>query len=101
MKTLEDFLDHKNNFTYEEVEDNFKEHLNDCYGSTNFAGMTIYGSDMKDIDPVMFRCGAADYSSEYYEEVGDLYYQKDDYDDAVDDFDTYESGLEEDNEASD
>lgn len=84
MKELTEYLEEYNDVTYEEIEDNFKDMLDECYEPVELAGMTIVASDMKDIDPIMFRCSCADYSSEEYEEHEDKYYLKDDYNCAMD-----------------
>jgi hypothetical protein len=43
-------------WTDEEIED----WLDSIYQPIEFAGMTIHASDMKHIDPIMFRCCRAD-----------------------------------------
>jgi hypothetical protein len=52
--------DDMNAYLKEWDEDEIAEWLDSVYEPIEFAGMTIHASDMKDIDPVMFRCVASD-----------------------------------------
>lgn len=42
------------------TEDEISEWLDEAFEPVELAGMTIHASDMKTIDPIMFRCCAAD-----------------------------------------
>jgi hypothetical protein len=95
IKTLNDFLSEYTNYTYEEIEDNFASMLDECSEPVELAGMTIYASDMKTIDPTMFRCGVADYSSEEYTEHANMYYCSVDMQHAEAAYEEYELELEE------
>lgn len=68
MKTLNQFLEELNSFHYEDLEDNYADMLDELYGPVKLAGMTIYASVMRELDPIMFRCSVSDYVSEHYEE---------------------------------
>lgn len=98
-KTLEDFLKEYDSFTYSEIEDLFEEFLDECYEPAELAGMTIYASEMKTIDPVMFRCGVSDWASEEFTENGyDEYYRASDYENAENEYQEYLDELENENE---
>lgn len=97
-KTLSDFLSEYKDYTYEEIEDNYAGMLDAAYEPVELAGMTIYASDMKDIDPVMFRCGVADFSSEDYTEHENSYYLITDYTVAENDYNDYLDELENEDE---
>lgn len=71
-------------FSYEEIEDRFEEYLNGVYGTVNVCGQDFdAGTAYRELDPIGFRCGVSDWSSQEFEEVDDLYARKEDYDDAV------------------
>tara|TARA_R100001086_G_scaffold245229_2_gene175889 strand:- start:425 stop:712 length:288 start_codon:yes stop_codon:yes gene_type:complete len=89
MKTLKDYLIDKTCYTYEDIEIYYKEVLDEIYEPVKLAGMTIYASDMKDIDPVMFRCSVADFCSENFIELEGEYYKKDDYEEAAQEYENY------------
>lgn len=95
MKKLEDFLDYYTSYEYDEIEDIFETQLDELYEPVEIAGMTIYASHMKQLDPIMFNCGLSDFSSEYYTEHCDgSYYLNDDYEKASADYDDYLNDLE-------
>lgn len=94
MKTLNDFLEQYESFCYGELEDKYEEMLDELYEPVELAGMTIYASEMKNIDPIMFRCGVAEFSSEEYTEHEGEYYLNSDYDDATNEFEEYEAELD-------
>ena len=69
-KTLNDFLEEQENFTYEEIEDLYEELLDECHDVIECGGSTFRaGEVLRALDPVTFRCGVADYSSEDFEEA--------------------------------
>jgi hypothetical protein len=94
-KELEDFLSQFEFFTYSEIEDAYCDFLDEIYEPVELAGMTVNASDMKDIDPIMFRCGCSDWSSEEFVEHGGDYYRKGDYQQAEDEFKDYQQYLKE------
>ena len=96
-KTLETFLTEYDNYDYTEIENLFSEYLDEVYESVELAGMTINASDMESIDPVMFRCGVSDWSSEEFEEHEGVYYRTEDFNNANDEYEEYE--LEKENKS--
>lgn len=80
------------------IEYAYAEMLDQCCEPVNLAGMTIYASQMREIDPVMFRCGVSDYCSEEYAEHEGRYYLKDQYEAAEQALEEYEAELEEEGE---
>lgn len=53
-----------------EAEEQYNEMLNDVYGVVNIAGLEYETARaLRDVDPVAYRCGYADYVSEYLHEV--------------------------------
>ena len=89
---LEYIQDNITIYDYEDIENNYLELLNDIYEPVELAGMTIYASDMRKLDPIMFRCSVSDYSSEDFIELFDqdnnVFYVRDD------DLDNISSELE-------
>jgi hypothetical protein len=98
IKELNDFLEEFSTYTYEEIENQYEIFLEEAYEPVRLAGMTIYASEMKVIDPVMFRCGCADFSDQYWEEVEGKYYKKTDFEEAEMNYENYLEELEEENE---
>lgn len=95
MKTLNDFLEKCENYSYEQIKQMARDELDEIYEPVELAGMTIYASEMKSIDPVMFRCYVADYCSENFTEHEGFYYLNDDYENAENDYKDYlESEVE-------
>lgn len=94
--SLEDYLESEelSTFTYEEIEDLYAEELDESHEPVELAGMTIHASDMKTIDPVMFRCGVADKAGTEFEEFDGLYYDKEEFDQAKEEFDEIEERQE-------
>ena len=90
MNDLNHYLLRLETYTYEDIENDFKEMLDDCYPQIEFAGMVINASDMETLDPTMFRCGVADYSSEHYEEHEGLYYDLGSFEEAKEEFEAQE-----------
>lgn len=83
MKTLNDILEDYESFSYREIEDMYAELLDEFYEPVNLAGMTINPSDMRTIDPFMFRCRCDDYSAEIFaEHTAGVYYRLEDYQEA-------------------
>lgn len=74
----------KDVYTYSEVEDLYEETLNDIYDDVKIGELTFSaGQIVRNLDPVAFRCGVSDWWPEEFEEIGDVYARKEDYDDAV------------------
>ena len=90
MKTLEELLEDIEEFQYHEIEDLFEDMLDEIYPSIDLAGMTICASDMKTIDPIMFRCGVSEWSCEEFEEYAGSYYRKDEFEEVQNEFDEQE-----------
>lgn len=71
-------------FQYSELEDLYEETLNDIYDDVKIGELIFSAGDIvRNLDPVAFRCGVSDWSSEEFEEIGDVYARKEDYDDAI------------------
>jgi len=52
------------------LEDLFEEELNEIYGEVKVCGYEYEaGRLLREVDPTAFRCGCADFTSEYYSEV--------------------------------
>lgn len=98
QKDLNHFLSDCEAFCYRELEDQYSEYLDECYEPVELAGMTIYASEMSNIDPIMFRCGCADWSSEEFREHEDQYYKTSDYDYAEELYNDYLDEIEEEEE---
>ena len=74
----------KETFCYEEIADQFEETLNEVYGTVNICGQDFdAGTAYRELDPIGFRCGVSDWSSEEFEEICGGYAYKSDYNDAV------------------
>lgn len=74
----------KDVYTYSELEDLYEETLNEVYDDVEIGNLSFSAGDIvRNLDPVAFRCGVSDWSSEEFEEIGNVYARKDDYDDAV------------------
>lgn len=74
----------KDVYTYSELENLYEETLNDIYDDVKIGELTFSaGQIVRNLDPVAFRCGVSDWSSEEFEEIGDVYARKTDYDDAI------------------
>ena len=80
-------IDH---FEYSCSESEYDEFLDEVEGSVTVAGMEFYASDiLKSCDPVAYRCGKADFESNY-----DLY-DVEEYSELKDELEALESELEE------
>jgi hypothetical protein len=56
--------------TYSEACERFDAMLEDCYGPVNICGLTYSAAyALKEIDPVAYSCGVADYISSCDEEL--------------------------------
>ena len=54
------------------TENEYKEYLNDIYGSVTVCGLEFDQGDLlEDADPVAFRCGKSDYESQIQSELED------------------------------
>lgn len=74
----------KDVYTYSELEDLYEETLDDIYDDVEIGNLSYStGWVLRKVDPVAFRCGVSDWSSEEFEEVGDVYARKDDYEEAI------------------
>lgn len=74
----------KDVYTYSEIEDLHEETLNEVYDDVKIGELTFSAGDIvRNLDPVAFRCGVSDWLSQEFEEIGDVYARKEDYDDAV------------------
>ena len=74
----------KDVYTYSELENLYEQTLNDIYDDVKIGELTFSAGDIvRSLDPTAFRCGVSDWASEEFEEVGDVYARKEDYDDAV------------------
>lgn len=89
-----------------EAEDRFNDFLDDLYPTCNVACYEYTTSEtLKNVDPTAYRCGLADYLSEYYVEMicpntGHVnYMNKDDYDTLMNDYEEYLESLEDSQEA--
>ena len=61
--------------------DQYKELLNDVYGSLTICGMTYdQGDALEALDPVAFHCGLGDYESEIQAELEEAIENEDDSD---------------------
>lgn len=77
-----------------DIEKDYETYLDECYEECEIAGYKYSTSDaLKSVDPTAFRCGLADYSSEYYTEICTaekpsrvLYLRHDDLENFVSDF---------------
>ena len=73
----------KDVYTYSEIEDLYEETLDEVYDDIVIGELTFSaGEIVRNLDPGGFRCGADDWASEEFEEIGNVYARKDDYDDA-------------------
>ena len=84
------------NFEYECSDDDFDDFLDQIYSEINIGGLTFYPSQvLKECDPTAYRCGKADYESDYdlddCEEYAEL---KDDLESLMEDLESLESDLE-------
>ena len=63
--------------TYEEIEDLYQELLNET-SDVMIAGYHKwhFGDLLRKMDPIAFRCGVADWSSEEFEELKNGYYAR-------------------------
>lgn len=70
-----------NNGQVDVSNDQYKEMINDCYGSVTICG-TAYdqGDALEALDPVIFRCGLGDYESEIQSELEEAIDNEDDSD---------------------
>lgn len=74
----------KDVYTYSELEDLYEEDLNDIYPEVKIGELIFSAGDiLRSCDPIAFRCGVSDWSSQEFEEIGDVYARKNDYDDAI------------------
>lgn len=54
----------------EDMEERYKDLLDECYGDVNIAGYDYRTSEaLESVDPVAYRCGLADYISSDYAEA--------------------------------
>jgi hypothetical protein len=67
-----------NAYEKEYTEEDFAEYLDEIYEPIEFAGMTIHASDMRTIDPIMFRCGIAEMPIVWCCEECDTEYEEED-----------------------
>lgn len=76
-------------YTYPDIEEMYKELLDKEYKPVEFAGMKVYASHMKDIDPTMFNLYVSRYKAVKFKEIiiNDLphYFKHDDLDGLCDD----------------
>ncbi len=66
-------------FAYSEIENKYEEFLDEIYPDQYAFGEQLWASDYRKISPVTFRCGCADYSSDYYKETNEGWMLKDEY----------------------
>lgn len=60
----------RNLYFEHEIDAMYEEMLNDCHDSIDICGYTYEaGHALKEIDPIAFRCGVSDWSSEEFVEV--------------------------------
>jgi hypothetical protein len=53
-----------------EMESSYEDMLSEVYGVVSICGLDYDAADaLKEVDPVAYRCGYADYVSEYFAEV--------------------------------
>lgn len=84
------------NFEYECSDDDFDDFLDQIYSEINIGEFTFYPSQvLKECDPTAYRCGKADYESDYdlddCEEYAEL---KEDLESLMEDLESLESDLE-------
>ena len=85
----------KDVYTYSELEDLYEETLNEVYDDVEIGNLSFSAGDIvRNLDPVAFRCGVSDWSSEEFEEIGDVYARKDDYEEAIEALSEDESEVE-------
>lgn len=74
----------KDVYTYSELEDLYEETLDEVYDDVKIGELTFSAGDIvRNLDPIAFRCGVSDWLSQEFEEIGDVYARKNDYDDAI------------------
>tara|TARA_R110002020_G_scaffold471437_1_gene698546 strand:+ start:3751 stop:4188 length:438 start_codon:yes stop_codon:yes gene_type:complete len=62
----------------EEIESEYEDFLDECYPDQEAFGVIVSSRDYKDhLDPIAFRCGCNDWSSEEFEETSLGYLKKD------------------------
>ena len=67
-----DFYRDGKGYTYDEVADEFEELLDELYGEVQIGDLTFSpGRIVREMDPIAFRVGVSDYSSEYFTEYPD------------------------------
>lgn len=77
-----------------DIEQSYESMLDDCYENVKIAGYSYSTSEaLKCVDPIAFRCGLSDYSSDSYIEIsgGKFYLSNDSYEDLCNE---YEEHLE-------
>jgi predicted nucleotide-binding protein (sugar kinase/HSP70/actin superfamily) len=100
-RTLNDILTEDfNEVSEREIEEMYKEMLDDCYPEIDICGYKYSPSNaLESVDPVAFNCGLNDYTSSDFVEVimgkEVKYYTTSDYDDAVEMFEDQEEEEEE------
>ena len=70
--TDHDFYRDGKGYTYDEVADEYEELLDELYEEVKIGDLTFSpGRIVRGLDPIAFRVGVADYSSEYFTEYPD------------------------------
>jgi len=67
-------------YTDYEIEDRYRDMLNDCYGDVDICGQSFQsGTALEELDPTAFRCGCNDYtdSDETIVEIDGCYFDAD------------------------
>lgn len=96
---FEDWLEEESGierFSESDIEEAYREWLDEAYGSVSVAGMEFDTSRLlEEVDPIAFRVGCSDFDSEYYTELdsGD-YVHKDEYVNAEHEYDSYVDEFE-------
>ena len=69
MMTDYDFYRDGKGYTYDEVADEYEELLDELYEEVQIGDLTFTpGRIVRELDPIAFRVGVSDYSSEYFTE---------------------------------
>ena len=72
MMTDYDFYRDGKGYTYDEVADEYEELLDEVYPDVQIGDLTFTaGRIVRELDPIAFRVGVSDYSSEYFTEYPD------------------------------
>lgn len=84
------------------TENEYKEYLNDIYGSVTVCGQEFDQGDLlEDADPVAFRCGKSDYESQIQSELEDQLNREDSDDIEFKDGDEWELSEDDEDEGDD